>query len=599
MRAPMPRAPFTPERPISPGWLRAAGLVALGTLLTVFAWWPMFANYPKTPEEDGRYVYQQFEIAKASIRTYGELPLWNAFDCRGIPMWDYPESMIASPIVLLTVGLNTTITIILWNLIHVVGGFVGMWLFARHELKTTRGGAFVSATVWAFATGHVAQYAGEHETFVTFLFAPLLLLLWRRAERSWNAAVGLGILLALMLYEGATYPLPYSGIMLLAETLTRAYPPKRLPRILAAGGVAGGVAILLGASRLLPLVDQLTSHKREMYADVDALKPTSAWLMYTLRTPHWRATFNGQQYLFGEYITYIGWLGVFLLFVGVVTAGTEYLWMVAVGAMLFAVMAGHWGKWAPWTFLHEHVFPFKSMRVPARFRHLLMALVAAFIGLGVDKVPVRLRELGAGRRLADASRVVMFGLAFVVAGDMIGLGLDILGYRFNGAPPAKVTRSTRFYYGGPGLAGDFIDHPRQNRAWLGCRAYEWAFRADAPLWTGDVPQARAVDDAVVVEVANRTHNTFTIDAVASRPGRIHLNSAYDKSWQSDVGAVVEDQKLLAIDLPPGRHRIHVKYWPRFLTLGFSLSALGLIGVTAFFFRRRLRALVLRSGAPRA
>ena len=51
--------------------------------------------------------------------------------------------------------------------------------------------------------------------------------------------------------------------------------------------------------------------------------------------------------------------------------------------------------------------------------------------------------------------------------------------------------------------------PRQNRAWLGCRSYEWAFRADAPLWEGDVPQARAETPGASIENVARTHNTFT------------------------------------------------------------------------------------------
>ena len=47
--------------------------------------------------EDGRYFVHQIEIAKAAVRHYHEAPLWNAFDCRGIPMWDHPENITASP----------------------------------------------------------------------------------------------------------------------------------------------------------------------------------------------------------------------------------------------------------------------------------------------------------------------------------------------------------------------------------------------------------------------------------------------------------------------------------------------------------------------
>ncbi len=582
------------ERPITPAWLRGIGLVGVATVLTLYAWWTMIANYPKTPEEDGRYVYQQFEIAKASIRIYGEAPLWNPFDCRGIPMWDHPESMTASPIVWLTAYMSTGITIILWNVLHVIAGWVGMWLLVRQELKLGRPAAFVGATMFGLGVAHVTQYAGEHETFVCFLFAPILILLWRRAETSVNAAIGLGALLAFMVYEGATYPLPYCGMMLVIETVTRLTSKQRALAILKAGAIVGVFAFLLSAARLLPLVDQMQSHKRTMSGgpDVDAISLKTLNAMYTLRSPHWRAHLDGQQYVFGEYLSYIGWLAVILLVIGVAVGGAEYAWLLFLAIALGALMMGHFHKYAPWTLLHEHVPPFKSMRVASRFRLPEMMCIGAFVAIAIDRTPKRLRAIGLSPRLTDAIGVVLLGLGLVAAGDAIGLDQEIMSYRFNGAPAQPVQRSTRFHYGGPGLAHDFIDQPRQNRAWLGCRSYEWPALTDAPLWQGDVPQAKAVDDGAVVEVANRTHNTFTIDVVASRPSRIMLNSAYERSWQSSVGTVVNHEKLLGIDLPEGRHRVKVRYWPRTLTPGILLSCLGVVligGYYALQLRRRSRS----------
>jgi hypothetical protein len=572
------------DRPISPGWLRALGLFAVASLVTVYTWWTMIAAYPKTPEEDGRYVYHQFEVAKAAIKTYHELPLWNPFDCRGIPMWDHPEAMIASPIIWLFPGISTTTTVIIWNLVHVIAGFIGMWLLVRHELALSRRAAFVGSTLFALGVCHVSQYAGEHETFVTFLFAPILILLWRRAERDLAYAVGLAIVLALMVYEGATYPLPYSGAMLAIETLTRLTSRERAIAIVKAGVVAVVLAVMLSASRLLPLMDQMRSHSRGLSQDLDGIKKETLWAMYTLRSPNWRAPI-GQVYVFGEYITYISWLGVVLLVVGIIAAGGEYVWLLFLGAVLALLMMGNFGDHSPWALLNKYVPPFKSMRVAARFRLLEMMVISAFIASAIDWVPKRLRMFGLGPRIVDATGVALFGLALVVAGDAIGLDQEILTFRFNGPPAQAVSRATRFHYGGPGLA-EFIDQPRQNRAWLGCRSYEWPSFRDAPLWTGDVPQAKAADDGAVVEVANRTHNTFTIDVTATRSSTIILNSAYERSWQSDVGQVVNHETMLAIEVPPGHHRIHARYWPRTLTPGFISSGVGLAIVVGFFMRRR-------------
>jgi uncharacterized membrane protein YfhO len=102
---------------------------------------------------------------------------------------------------------------------------------------------------------------------------------------------------------------------------------------------------------------------------------------------------------------------------------------------------------------------------------------------------------------------------------------------------------------------------------------------------------RAADDGAVVEVADRTPNTFTIDVVVSRPGaRVLVNSTYDRGWRTNVGTVRDDNKLLVVELPAGRHRVHLRYWPWGLTVGlvFTLgTALAVAAWAALGLRRRL------------
>jgi hypothetical protein len=583
----------TYESPIQPSWLRIPGIMGLGTLIALAVWFPMLKAYPGTPIEDGHYFFHQIEIARAALRYYREVPLWNPFDCKGIPMWDHPENITASPIFYLTLPFSSGVTVIVWHLAHVVVGFLGMWLLCRDEFRLSRAATFLSASAWAFGTVH-NQYAGEHMAFISFYHAPLLLYAWRRAERSWDWAVGTGLLLALMVYDGATYPLPLTVVFLGLETLTRFTDRRRILRLVGRGLVVGLVGFSVGASRILPIQDQFATHKRVMEDDFDSLANLKIWFdMYLLRSPHWRSHIEGQQYVLGEYQAYIGWLGFIVVILGIVAAGGETWWMLAVSAVLIAFMLGHFASWAPWTFLHAHVPPFKSMRVPARWRLLLALPIAAYMGYAVDRVPGLVRRWVGASSFAQAARVLVLGLGLFAAGDSAGLFTEILEYRFQDAPPAELPRSTRFYYATSGISSDFANQPRQNRAWLGCRA-AWAYTAQAAVWPGDSPQAKATDDGAVVEVANRTHNTFTIEVDVKRPSRILVNSGYDQGWQSNVGTVVDDHQLLALDLPVGHHEVHMRYWPRRLTLGLWLSLLGLLASLAFLFRDDLRE-VLRRG----
>ena len=55
-------------------------------------------------------------------------------------------------------------------------------------------------------------------------------------------------------------------------------------------------------------------------------------------------------------------------------------------------MLGHAGKYAPWSILKEHVYPFKQMRVPSRFNAEITMFLAAFGALGIDRVGERVRR---------------------------------------------------------------------------------------------------------------------------------------------------------------------------------------------------------------
>ncbi len=578
------------EPKLSPWYLRwlALGLVSFALAFVLLL--PELLAYPKTPDGDGRFVFHQIEMGKAALRYYHELPLWNAFDCRGIPNWDHPESMTASPILLLLTPFNGQITYFLWELVHTAMGFASMWVFARSDLKLSRAAAFAASGVWTFNESHTMQYIGAHSTFLTFYLAPLLVHLWRRAEEESWAGVALGALLAFMLYEGATYPLPFCLCLLALDALVRVWPPRRLKKILRASVVTSFFALTLGGARILPLLDQMAAHRRAMPPEADHVaRWNSLYHMYTLRQPLWYQRLPGQEYTWHEYNAYVGYLVLFVAAVGITVAIREQTMLVVVACLLFVLMLGHFFAYAPWSILRAYVPPFKGLRVPTRFRIPLAMYIASFVGLAIDRFP---RTYGRilPRNWQGALRVVLLGMALVGVGDMLGVGAEIVGLRYVNPPTEKVVTSRNFHFGGPGL-GEFLDQPRQNRAWLGCRSYEWPSHTGAPVWEGDVPQGKIVSgDAQIVRVS-RTHNTFTAEVHAISPGRIAFNTAHDRGWVTSVGKVVEDQELVAVEFPTGDHVIRARYWPRTLTVGMAMTVVGVLAALGFAIQgwRRRRA----------
>ena len=570
---------------LRPWWARAIALGALAVALTTYAWWPMLAAYPHTMNGDGQAYHKILEAGRVSILRYHEFPHWNPYECGGYPLWDNPQAWAGAPLTWFSFIVGTTRTIEGWIIVHVAMGFVCMWLFARHELGLDRIATFVAAGAWTYSGFHQHHYSGGHLTFVPVVYFPLALLLWRRAEVNHRCAVGLGVLLAWMFYEGGVYPLPHLVVLLGAETLTRAWPPRRTRRIALAGAIACLVAFTLAGSRLLPVLDQLQQHKRNMPEDVDAMHWSTLKEMFLSRA-HGRPV-PGQQYVWTEYGTYFGPILLALAVVGLFAAGLEGAWMAALLAFAALLMCGQFATWAPWTILHRHVPPFKEMRVPSRFRASVSMFLAAFAGIAVHRISRALSKHGPSRSWSDAVQVTLVCVALLGVGDVVSVGLDVIAPFFGMPPERPVAASTRFYYGGPGVEA-FVDQPRQNRGEISCWD-EWGFGQGSHLWEGDVPQARAVADAVTVVVANRTQNTFTIDVDAKRPGRVLLNTVYDDDWKTDLGTTVNVDNQLAIDLPlAGRFKLHVRCWPRTFDVGCVLTVLGFAGTTAFFLRDHRR-----------
>jgi hypothetical protein len=572
------------ERP----WARAALLAALAIALTTLAWWPALAAYPHTQAGDGQVYQEHLEAARASVVRYRELPLWNPYECAGLPLWDNPQELIGAPLAWPAFLVGTTRTLELWILAHVAMGFAAMWMFARRALSLSRWAAFVASAAWAYSGFHQHHYSGGHITFVPFLYFPFALLLWRSAERESGAAVLLGVLLAWMFYEGGVYPLPHLAVLLAAETVTRAVragpgdstlrPGARLARIAQAAAVTGTVAVVLSASRLLPVLDQLASHHRDIDEDVDVLRLRTLADMFLARD-HGRFV-EGQQYVWTEYGTYMGPIVLLLALAGVVLGASEHLWMFALLVFSGALMCGHFARWAPWHVLHAYVPPFKEMRVPSRFRASVALLLAAYAGLAID----RLTALGRGTRWHRGLHVVVVLVGLAGVADILVVCRRTVGPFFGAPPRADVTPSARLYYGGSDTKA-YIDQPAQNRGIFEC-SDEWGFGTGAPLWTGDVPQVRAVGLGPVVAAAARTQNTFVFQVDSPRPARVLLNTSYDRGWQTSVGTTADQNKQLVVDVPAGTWSVRVRYWPRWLTAGMVVNALGLAALAAWGVRRR-------------
>ncbi len=567
------------------------GLAAASLALSIAAWWGMIQAFPLHQGGDGFYFYRSLEATRMSLRFHHELPFWNPYECGGVPLWDNPQGLATSPLAELLLLFGSNFALDAWYVIHSAIGFFGMWLLTRRVLSLGYAGSLLGSAAFAFSGFHWQHYSGGHASFVGFEFFPLALYLWRTSELSIRRASLLGFLLGWMLLGASTYPLPHLLLLLGAETLTRIFSKKRALGILRSGAIVGVIAFLVGAAKLLPLLAQFAARPRGLGPEHDTLNLHLVTEMFLARTHEWPVP--GQAYVWPEYGAFVGPTVIAFFFLGLLFVGRARLWLLPLFVLTTLLMWGHFAEWAPWSVLKGHIFPFKEMRVPSRFVASVTLFVAAFAGIGVDRATEFFESLASGtaRRLA-LSRAV-FVVAMLGVGDLLLTPLPWIQSRFvTPTPAARPAPVARFYLDGPALPGP-LELIAQNRGSAACFE-DWGDLSGAKLWSGDVPQARAIDANIVVEVANRTANTFTIDVDAAHAGRVLLNSNYDRNWSSDVGVVVPQGKQLAIDVPEGRHRLNVRYRPARIAIGITLTILGFL-LTILLATRgdRLRAMFVR------
>jgi hypothetical protein len=570
----------------------AAFALVAALAASLYAWWPMLAAYPAAQGGDGPPYQKTLEAAVVSVTRYREFPFWNAYECGGLPLWDNPQAPIGAPLAWPMFFVNTTATMAAWYVVHSALGVLCMWRFARELLGLTHAASFVAGLAWAFSGFHQQHYSGGHFTFVPFLYFPLAWLLWVRAWDSLRDAVYLGLLVAWMFYEGAVYPLPHLVLVLATCTVT-GLAARRADlrsgafwrRFLVAAVVVAVVGAGVAAARLLPVLDQLRSRTRPIGGETDALQWATLRDMFLARS-HGRFVL-GQTYVWPEYGAYLGPILVALAIVGAGLGAVAHAELLVVLVVCALLMGGHFAEWAPWHLLKGHVFPFKEMRVPSRFRAEVAMVLAAFVGVAIDRLGVvRVASARDGARMTNL-RAAVLGVALLGVGDMMGVGLDWFAQCFTSPALVAQEPSPRLYFGGPGLAPNMSDQPRQNRGRLACWD-EWGWGQGAPLWEGDEPQARALTESLRVVAVSRTQNTFTLEVDAPTGGEVLLNATYDRQWQSEVGAPADHRGALKVSVPPGQHRFVVRYRPRSFAKGLAVTLLTSLGVVAFFVRARRR-----------
>jgi hypothetical protein len=550
-------------------------------LAAISLWLPAFFSPDATGFGDWQFFHHMWEAGYVALTRYGEWPLWDPYHCGGITIFGNPQSQHLSPFyLLLALPLGPTLGTKVFLVLHAWAGFAGMYLLSRREHGLGLPGALLASVAWA-ASGFFAWHgSGGHSAFLPFYLTPLVLLAWRAAARDLRYAAAVAALLALVLLEGGVYPFPYLVLLLAFDAAVRALARDNVRGLIVAGLVAMPLTVLLGAIRLLPIIDELWRNPRVMPSK-DGVSFAEVLQMLTARDHEWR--YQGHQFVWPEYGSYVGWGILGLGVLGLCRLADPRVRRVGVGLLVFmGLMMGEHGDFSPWSVVHRLPI-YDSLRVPSRFAVFFTLYLALLAGYALDQVRAVLARV---QRPAWLRRV----LPLVPYLALLGIGIDLaivhgpILNRWRDPPIVTNFVSPRHYLSAQHAYGRYYaSFPRMNLGSRGC--YEaMNFTPATGLWTGDRPQARVVHGLGVVLAWGRTTSRVWADVKLEGAGRVLFNQNYAPGWQSANGEVVSDNGRLAVEVSGGTRRIALVYRPRTLVPGVCLSLLGALLALALVWR---------------
>lgn len=528
--------------------------------------------------DDWRYFAGVWEAARVALSTFHEFPSWNPYHCGGIVLFQDPQAPFPGPLFLMTFAwLPAVAAMKTWLLAHLFAGALGARALVR-EQGANRPEQILAAAL-TVACGFCGEhFGGGHLSFTPFLFFPWLLLGQRRALRDARWGVLVAALLALVVYEGGTYPLPLMLVGLGIDLLLRVASPSDRRGLAAYLPVLGALFPLLAALRLLPILHYLAEHPRLVPLDdqMTVAEVLQTWLVRV----HERA-FAGHVFVWPEYGDYVGPVPVLLGALGLVGAviqrderARDRRIDLAVFAGLIWCALGNLPGFSLFGLLHELPI-YKSLRVPSRFLYPATVMLAVLAARGLADLRATML---AARWKPSARRVFVAGelaLAIAVVADLCAANSRKLQAGIDPDVP-RVAGLSDFYQGGGGDYWRWSTYPARGIGTTQCYVpLEWG---PAPgIWSTHDAQFRVVPpDAGTVRQTAWTANSVRFAVALRRPAVLTVNQNHETGWTTDVGEIDRALAMLTVNVPAGRHTLTLRHRPRGLAAGSALTLAGLL-----------------------
>jgi hypothetical protein len=581
--------------------------------LSLYFTWPLLASGARLGISDWDPILFQHASVIRSAYEYGSLPFWNPWFCGGDVLWQNPQAPLLTPVHLFALAMPLASAMKLNILVHYLAGFAGMHLLLTRSFRLAYAPAavFLAAT-FTLAGGAAFHLIVGHGTFLPYFYLPWLLffLLCALETGELRFAVAAAAAIALGIYAGGTHVV-FMGAVGLGFLALAVAVLRRDWRPLALIAASGVLAALFAAPKLMPLLRFLGTPGlvdiRYFLPEPDRVTPEMLTHLFTDAHQYPRLRFPGQLYGWHEYANYLGALGSLLIAASVVwilidrrarRANATGVALAITSLILFALMLGEFGGYAPYILLHR--LPLMSQfRLPSRFTLVLTLFgvataAAALRGLALDRAGDRRLSRFAGVVLVLATFDVAYWNRVHFAGSFTLAPLRS-SFRLLSRPAAPaIDAQTDAFAGDSPMLRAMME---RNQAVLKCNE---PLQLPGEVQPGK-PIVFAEGGARISEIQFRP-NRIRFAVLAREGDRVFMNQRYANGWRSSAGALEIDpaSKLGFVRVPPGTAaRVELSFSPPGLVSGLILLLIGLLTSAALWRRTLAPAPVSTAPAPGA
>ena len=565
---------------------------------------PIFNEIQNWGIGDWDHNVEYVAIAKKTILSYKQFPLWNPYISGGVPYLAHPLwGTFLSLNLIIILFFSEVIGIKISILVHLLVGMFGMYLLSGYyKLKNPT--SLLPPFIFMLSGFYVSHLTTGHIWVLIIAFIPYVFLFYLKSYDDKKNIIFASIFLALMLLAG-THIFLFTSLFLLIYSIFKAVERKKMSSITILLTIFI-VAVLISSIKLAPNIDFLSKHPRYTNDDYSGYSLNTLYhglldrdqRYFTERDlgPFYDETYGekgdnpfitGISHAWDENGAYIGLISLVLFLIGIPLLWKKH-WPLILTSLTFLWLS--FGNRAPislWNFFQ--LFPVWNMVSSASRSIIIFIFCLAIIdGLTLQKLCQLFQKK---IKYKQKIKFVIFLIVFFVVFDLILVNGQVLKDAFI-IPPLNIAPNEEFYqsikhykYSNLTLMYDYPNFLRNEGkiiAYFEIPTKYYAVPRESEGYKGEVYLQNVKEKA---SYAYWSPNKLMVNVNVSDVGYVVINQNYDKGWKTKNNRKVESfNGLISTKVYPEDKQITFYYLPWSFVVGAIISLTSVIVIFTWWWK---------------